>query len=82
MPLLCAQLPAMALPMIEPESRPLPPLPIEGGSWELDEQSWQWIRAGESIALPRTGYLAEPGLTGDEPLATSMPTDPAPSLVS
>jgi hypothetical protein len=72
----------MALFMSEPDSRPLPPLPTEGGSWELDETAWEWVRAGELISVPGTGYLVKPGVTGDEPLALPMPADHAPLLAS
>ena len=72
----------MALSMPEPESRPLPPLPTEGGSWELDETAWEWVRCGELIPVPGTGYLVEPGLTGDEPLPLPLPVDPDPLLAS
>lgn len=64
--------------MPEPESRPLPPFPTEGGSWALDETAWEWVRGGDLIPVPGTGYLVEPGLTGDEPLALPLPADTAP----
>ena len=68
--------------MSDPESRPLPPFPTKGGSWELDEQAWEWVRAGELIPVPTTGYLVEPGLTGEEPLALPLSADSAPSPAS
>jgi hypothetical protein len=72
----------MALSMSEPDSRPLPPLPVEGGSWELDETAWEWVRGGELIPAHSTDYLVEPEVTGDKPLAIPLPADPAPSLAS
>jgi hypothetical protein len=57
-------------------------LPVEGGSWELDETAWEWVRGGELIPARSTDYLVEPEVTGDKPLAIPLPADPAPSLAS
>ena len=55
--------------MAEPESRPLPPYPTAGGSYQLDTRAWSWVQSGQASTAPDAAAPAPA-----EPVSAGVPT--------